>query len=376
MMQSVADDARWMALALEIAEGGRYSTRPNPRVGCVLVREGSLVASGFHHHAGGPHAERAALAAAGSAARGCTAYVTLEPCCHHGRTPPCTEALIEAGVARVVYAARDPNPKVAGGGARALGGAGIPVVGEVLAAEARALNRGFFARHERGRPWLALKLGMSLDGRTALANGASQWITDAPARADVQRLRAESCAVMTGIGTVLADDPRLDVRDPRFDLGGRPPLRVVLDAGLGLPLDARILGHDGACVVFTACTDATRIRALETAGARVEQVGSDAAGALDLPAVLARLAALEVNELLVEAGPRLAASLLMHSLIDQLIVYLAPLVLGADSRAAFATQGLASLAEAERWHFVDCAPVGRDLRLLLEPIRLDAKASN
>ena len=364
-----------MALALEAAEGGRYSTRPNPRVGCVLVRDGSLVSSGFHHHAGGPHAERVALAAAGSRARGSTAYVTLEPCCHHGRTPPCTEGLLEAGVTRVVYAAGDPNPKVAGGGARALQAAGVAVTGEVLGEASRALNRGFFARHERGRPWLVLKLGMSMDGRTALANGASQWITDEPARTDVQRLRAESCAVMTGIGTVLADDPRLDVRDPRFDLGGRPPLRVVLDAGLRTPSSARILGQDGACVVFTASHDHARIRLLAAAGAQVEQVGCQS-GKLDLRAVLARLAAMEVNELLVEAGPRLAASLLEESLIDQLIVYLAPLVLGEDSRAAFATRGLASLADAQRWHFADCTPVGRDLRLLLEPIRLDAKASN
>ena len=375
MTSAATEDARWMTLALEEAARGRCSTRPNPRVGCVLVRDGALVASGFHHHAGGPHAERVALAAAGPRARGTTAYVTLEPCCHHGRTPPCTEGLIEAGVARVVYAARDPNPRVDGGGALALQQAGIAVTGEVLAGEARALNRGFFSRHECGRPWLTLKLGMSLDGRTALANGASQWITDAPARADVQRLRAERCAVMTGSGTVLADDPRLDVRDPQFDLGGRAPLRVVLDRELKTPPGARVLGADGNCILFTASHDPARAAALEAAGARLERT-SVGSGGLELSAVLARLAALEVNELLVEAGPRLAASLLEQSLIDELIVYLAPVVLGADARAAFATRGLAALADASRWQFVESQAVGRDLRLTLNPVYLDAQASN
>ena len=375
MTSAATEDARWMALALEEAARGRSSTRPNPRVGCVLVHNGELVASGFHHHAGGPHAERVALAAAGPRARGTTAYVTLEPCCHHGRTPPCTEGLIEAGVARVVYAARDPNPRVDGGGALALQQAGIAVTGEVLAAEARALNRGFFSRYGRGRPWLTLKLGMSLDGRTALANGASQWITGEPARADVQRLRAESCAVMTGSGTVLADDPRLDVRDSQFDLGGRAPLRVVLDRDLTTPPNARVLGTDGNCVLFTASHDPARATALEAAGARLERIRLGPGG-LDLSTVLARLAALEVNELLVEAGPRLAASLLEQSLIDELIVYLAPVVLGADARAAFASHGLTALADASRWQFVDTHALGRDLRLTLTPVYLDAQASN
>lgn len=375
MGSQAADDTRWMALALAEAARGFSSTRPNPRVGCVIVRDGELVASGFHHHAGGPHAERVALAAAGPRARGATAYVTLEPCCHHGRTPPCTEGLIEAGVARVVHAARDPNPRVDGGGTRALQAAGITVMGEVLAEEARALNRGFFSRHERGRPWLTLKLGMSLDGRTALANGASQWITGEPARADVQRLRAGSCAVMTGVGTVLADDPRLDVRDPAFDLGGRPPLRVVLDGALRTPPSARVIAGDGNCVVFTSSADPVRAGLLEACGARVVQVAS-ANGQLDLQAVLAHLGALEVNELLVEAGPRLAASLLDQSLIDELIVYLAPVVLGGDARAAFATRGLLALADARRWKFVESAAVGCDLRLTLTPPCLDASASN
>lgn len=354
-----------MARALRLAERGRCSTRPNPRVGCVLVRDGSVVGEGFHHHAGGPHAERVALAVAGEQARGATAYVTLEPCCHHGRTPPCTEGLIEAGIQRVVYAADDANPRVAGGGARALRAEGIVVTSGLMAAASRDLNRGFFSRHERGRPWLTLKLGMSLDGRVALANGASQWITGDASRADVQRLRAGSCAILTGIGTVLDDDPRLDVRDARFDLGGKPPARVVLDSTLRLSPSARLLTLPGVCHVFTTAS-APAQAALEAVGAQVHVMPGDVSR-LDLPAVFARLAALDFNEVLAECGPTLAGALLDAGLVDELVVYIAPMVLGAEARGAFASRPLQVLQDATRWQLVDARRVGSDLRLRYFP---------
>lgn len=355
-----------MRRALELAAAGRCSTTPNPRVGCVLVRDGQTVGEGFHHHAGGPHAERVALAAAGGDARGATAYVTLEPCCHHGRTPPCTDGLIEAGVVRVVYADGDSNPRVAGGGVRQLEAAGIAVTGGVLAEEARQLNRGFHARHARGRPFVTLKLGMSLDGKVALANGVSQWITGPAARADVQRLRAQSCAVLTGIGTALADDPRLTVRDERFDLGGRQPLRVILDRHLRLPPTARVLTEPGRCVIFTRAVETPAAAALRAAGATLDNMtGSDAATELD--AVLARLAALEINELLVEAGPALSGAMVAAGLVDELVLYIAPLLLGAAARSAFITPALHALNEASRWRMVEMQAVGEDLRVVAAP---------
>ncbi|MSQ67139.1 MAG: bifunctional diaminohydroxyphosphoribosylaminopyrimidine deaminase/5-amino-6-(5-phosphoribosylamino)uracil reductase RibD [Gammaproteobacteria bacterium] len=359
-------DAHFMARALRLAERGMYTTRPNPRVGCVLTRHDEILAEGFHHHAGGPHAERVALRIAGARARGATAYVTLEPCCHHGRTPPCAQALIDAGVARVVYAAGDPNPLVAGGGVRLLEAAGITVCADVLASEARRLNRGFWSRHARGRPFITLKLGMSLDGKVALSNGHSQWITSAEARADVQRLRARSCVVLTGSGTVLADNPRLTVRDPRFDTAPRPPARAVLDTYLRTPPSAQILTAPGVCHLFTTCTDGRRHAPLLEAGACIEVLPTAPDG-LDLGALVARLAALEFNEVLVETGPTLAGSLLDAGLVDELIVYLAPVVLGRDARSAFATRALTQLGDAARWRFVEARPVGRDLRLTSEP---------
>ena len=355
-----------MALALRLAERGRCSTKPNPRVGCVLVRDGEIVGRGFHHHAGGPHAERVALADAGDKARGATAYVTLEPCCHHGRTPPCTEGLIDAGVSRVVYADGDTNPQVAGAGVRQLEAAGIRVTGGVMANEARRLNRGFHSRHQRGRPFITLKLGMSLDGKLALANGQSQWITGAEARADVQRLRAQSCAVLCGIGTVLADNPRMTVRDPRFDLADRQPARVVLDGKLRFPASAAMLREPGRTVVFTRNSDDAAQQALRTVGAEIE---SQPAGdeALDLHAVCARLATLEFNEVLVESGPVLAGALLDAGLVDELVIYLAPMLLGATARSAFATRELLDLSDATRFHCLETRSIGRDLRLTLTP---------
>lgn len=366
-----AEDHAFMARALQLAVRGRFTTRPNPRVGCVLVREGRIVAEGFHHRAGEAHAEAAALNVAGPDARGCTAYVTLEPCAHHGRTPPCADALIAAGVARVVYAVADPNPHVTGGGASRLRAAGIPSEGGLLMAEARDLNRGFLLRCEHGRPFVTLKMGMSLDGRVALANGESQWITGTESRADVQRLRAGSCAVLTGIGTVLADDPRLDVRDPRFDTAGRPPARVILDSALRTPPAAKIFSVPGEVIVFTANTDLGRADALRERGARVEAVASRA-GRLDLTAVLSRLGTLGMNEVLVEAGPGVAGSLLSAHLVDELILYIAPMLLGTGARDAFAWPSLAGLAEAPRFSCVEVRRTGADQRMILRPGLLDA----
>lgn len=361
------DDHRHMAEALRLAARGLCSTRPNPRVGCVVVRDGKVVGRGFHHHAGGPHAEVIALGEAGAAAAGATAYVTLEPCNHHGRTPPCVDALIAARVARVVYACDDPNPRVAGQGAARLRAAGVVVDAGPLGTDARELNRGFISRFERGRPFLTLKIGMSLDGKTALANGRSQWITGAAARADVQRLRARSCAVLTGIGTVLADDPALDVRDAKFDLGGVPPARVVLDAALRLPPDAQLFRTRGPVLVFTAAQDPARRAVLERAGARLEPVPAATGGGVELPLVLGRLAALGCNEVLAECGPRLAGALLAAGFVDELVCYLAPKILGGRARSAFALADFTALADVPSLEWLETRRVGPDFRLVARP---------
>jgi diaminohydroxyphosphoribosylaminopyrimidine deaminase/5-amino-6-(5-phosphoribosylamino)uracil reductase len=355
-----------MARALELAEGGRYTARPNPRVGCVLVKDGVIIAEGFHRKAGEAHAEAAALAKAGAAARGATAYVTLEPCAHQGRTPPCADALIAAGVSRVVHAIDDPNPRVQGGGANRLRAAGILSEHGLLAAEARALNRGFLMRCEHGRPFVTLKLGMSLDGRVALANGQSQWITGAESRADVQRLRAGACAVLTGVDTVIADDPRLDVRDPRFDLDGLAPARVVLDSTLRTPVAARLFSVPGEVILCTVNDAAPDAPALRAKGAQIEVVSARHQRP-DPAMVLARLAARGMNEILVEAGPTVAGSLLAAGLVDELVLYVAPMLLGAGARDGFAWPPLAELAAAPRFTRIESARCGEDERLILRP---------
>src|SRR5512135_2431955 len=295
-----AIDSQWMARALCLAERGLYTTAPNPRVGCVLVKDGKIIGEGWHERAGEPHAEVHALRAAGGAARGATAYVTLEPCSHHGRTPPCADALIAAGVSRVVSAMQDPNPLVAGQGLQKLSDAGIEVECGLMEAAARELNIGFVSRMTRGMPWVRSKIAASLDGRTALANGTSKWITGEAARRDVQHWRARSCAILTGIGTVLADDPQLNVRSME---SARQPLRAVVDNGLRIPPAARLLQQPGA-VIYTATQDAQKIAALEKSGARVA-VLADAGGQVDLSAVLRDLAERGCNEVLVEAGSKL-----------------------------------------------------------------------
>jgi diaminohydroxyphosphoribosylaminopyrimidine deaminase/5-amino-6-(5-phosphoribosylamino)uracil reductase len=349
-----------MARALELAQRGLTTTQPNPRVGCVIARGGQIIAEGWHERAGLAHAEATALNLAGAAAAGATAYVTLEPCSHFGRTPPCADALIKARLARVVFAIEDPNPRVAGTGASRLRAAGIAVESGLLAEEARELNVGHLSRMQRGRPWVRIKLAMSLDGRTSLADGSSQWITGATAREDVQQWRARSSAILTGIGTVLADDPRLDVRT-----GAEPqPLRVILDSRLRTPPAARILAKPGRVLLFGASDDDARHRALEEQGVTIELLGD----AQPTPErVLKRLAELEINELLVEAGPTLAGAFVQTGFADELLVYVAPMLLGPQARPLLALPALATLAQARRFTLFESQPVGADLRLRLRP---------
>ena len=352
-----------MARALHLARNGLYGTSPNPRVGCVLVREGRIVGEGWHERAGGPHAEVHALKVAGAAARGAIAFITLEPCSHTGKTPPCAAALVEAGISRVVYAMADPDPRVSGRGAAALGAAGINTAGGLLEAEARLLNAGYIRRHTQGRPWVRCKVAISLDGCVAAADGSSKWITGAEAREDVQRLRAQSCAILSGSGTVLADDPRLDVRMEGIE---RQPLRVVLDRRLRTPRGSAVLTPPGRCLIFTASSDAKARAALEQKGATVivREAGEGFA-----EAVLEHLAQEEnVNEVLVEAGPRLSGALLSQGLIDELIVYQAPLLLGDQAAGAFHLPELKSLAEGLRLDSLDMRRFGSDWRYVFRPL--------
>jgi diaminohydroxyphosphoribosylaminopyrimidine deaminase / 5-amino-6-(5-phosphoribosylamino)uracil reductase len=354
-----AADEQHMRHALGLAALGLNTTDPNPRVGCVLVRAGAVVGEGWHERAGGPHAEVCALQSAGADARGATAYVSLEPCAAQGRTPPCTGALLEAGVARVIYAVADPNPEMRGGAA-ALREAGLQVEGGLLADEARELNVGFFSRHERRLPWVRAKLGASLDGRTALASGESRWITGAQARTDGQLFRARSSAVLTGSGTALADDPTLNVR---IQGASRQPMRVVLDSGLRVPPGARVFGPEAPTVVFTASADEGRREALLQRGVRVETVDGTDSG-LDLHAVLGRLAALGANEVWVEAGARLTGALLSAQLVDELVVYLAPCLLGPQAQPLANLPLLSSLDERLMLRFASVQQVGSDIRVI------------
>lgn len=361
-----ARDARFMARALQLANKGLHTTDPNPRVGCVVVKDGEIVGEGWHERAGEAHAEVLALAAAGARARGATVYVTLEPCCHHGRTPPCTRALIDAGIARVVAAMQDPNPRVAGQGVQQLTDVGIAIDIGLMEAAARALNPGFIQRMQTGRPYVRVKLAASLDGRTALASGESKWITGAAARHDVQCWRARSSSILTGIGTVLADDPSLTVRD--VDVQGRQPLRVVADSRLRLPVTAKLLAAPGATLVATVSADAHRAAALTDAGAELVLLrGAD--GRVDLAALLAHLAQREVNELLVEAGASLSGALLDAGLIDELIVYIAPHVLGAGARGMFDTSLLTRMAERTSLTITDVRAFGPDWRIVAKPVK-------
>jgi diaminohydroxyphosphoribosylaminopyrimidine deaminase/5-amino-6-(5-phosphoribosylamino)uracil reductase len=352
-------DSRYMARALDLAERGLYTTTPNPRVGCVLVQGEAIVGEGWHVRAGEGHAEIEALRRAGTAARGAVAYVTLEPCSHHGRTPPCAEALIAAGVSRVVAAMTDPNPLVAGTGLAKLRAAGIDVASGVLEERARALNVGFVSRMQRGRPWVRLKIAASLDGKTALASGESRWITGPKARADGHAWRARACAILTGIGTVRADDPQLSVREVETP---RQPLRIVLDSRLTIAPQAKLLAGGGSLVVCVQAPRELRER-LERAGTEVLELPG-ANGEVDLAALLRVLGTRQVNELHVEAGPLLSGSLLRQGLADELLLYLAPCVLGEGARGMFALPLLQEMGQRYSLDVIDISRIGADLRLV------------
>ena len=380
-------DHALMAHALRLARQGLYGTDPNPRVGCVIVSGGEVVGEGFHARAGELHAELLALHAAGERARGATAYVTLEPCTHTGRTPPCSEALIAAGVRRVVAAMRDPNPQAAGGLER-FAQAGIEALSGVLEGEAEALNPGFIKRMKTGLPWVRVKLAMSLDGRTAMVSGESRWITGEAARRDVQFLRARSSAVMTGIGTVLADDPRLDVRLDARELGTgggvRQPLRVVLDSRLRMPPTAHLCG--ASTLVFCAedadrtAGDALRMAGVEVVrmdrstsprpspargeGDKMQTVRDFHGSGIDLEAALRELARRGMNEIQVEAGPILSGSLLEAGLVDELVIYLAPHLMGEAARGLFHLPGITRMAERINLKIRDIRAVGDDWRII------------
>ena len=347
-----------MAEALALAARGLYTTTPNPRVGAVVVRDGAVVGRGFHERAGGPHAETIALAEAGERARGATAYVTLEPCSHHGRTPPCADALVAAGVSRVVAAMADPNP-LAREGADRMRAAGVAVEIGLMEAESRELNIGFISRVARGRPWVRLKVAASLDGRTALAGGESQWITGAEARRDGHRWRARACAILTGIGTVKDDNPRLTVRDIETP---RQPLKVVVDSKLEVSPRAKLFAS-GAVLVVAAVADRDRIARLAEVGAEVI-VMPNAAGKVDLAALMVELARRELNEVHVEAGTKLNGSLVSAGVVDEVLLYLAPSLIGDSGRGMFNLPAPASLAARTHLAVRDVTRIGDDVRVI------------
>lgn len=359
------NDQQYMHRAFELAERGLYNTGANPRVGCVLVKEGRVIGEGWTQPVGQAHAEVHALANATESAQGATAYVTLEPCSHFGRTPPCSSALIEAGVKRVVAASVDPNPLVSGNGINALRAAGITVESGLLDTLNGPLNCGFFSRMTRSRPWVRVKLAASLDGRTALADGESRWITSAESRADVQRWRARANCILTGVGTIIADDPRMTVRlpDERWTNGSdTQPLLAIVDSKCRTPLSARIFQRDGKIVIYSNSNKNMHERCEV-----VYHLSASPSGQISLSGVLRDLADREINEVHVEAGAELAASLLHEGLIDELIVYIAPHLLGADARALFQFAGLTDMSHRPSFRFDDVSRTGPDVRLILTP---------
>ncbi|MFL6659236.1 MAG: bifunctional diaminohydroxyphosphoribosylaminopyrimidine deaminase/5-amino-6-(5-phosphoribosylamino)uracil reductase RibD [Massilia sp.] len=357
----IDDDTEGMQLALEWAARGMYTTAPNPRVGCVIVRDGLVIGAGHTQPAGQAHAEVQALrdaAARGNDVRGATAYVTLEPCNHHGRTPPCSDALVAAGVGRVVAAMTDPNPLVAGQGLAKLAAAGIAVTSGVLEKQAHEMNIGFFSRMQRGRPWIRMKTAASLDGMTGLHNGQSQWITGEMARADGHAWRARACAILTGIGTVKADNPELTVRALETP---RQPRRIIVDSKLEINLDARVL-EGAASWIVSAMADPAKEAALRAAGHEVIML-PNATGKVDLAALMLELGRREINEVHVEAGSKLNGSLIREGCVDELLVYLAPSLIG-DGQGMFALPALQQLDQQYRLRFHDVSKLGEDLRVL------------
>ena len=353
-----------MQRALRLAQKGLYTTDPNPRVGCVIVKDGDIVGEGWHQKAGEPHAEVLALRQAGKNAKDATAYVTLEPCSHIGKTPPCADTLVQAEVGRVVVAMQDPNPLVAGQGIKRLQDSGIKVESGLMEAQARVLNPGFIKRMETGLPYVRVKLAMSLDGRTAMASGESQWISGDAARQDVQFLRARSAAVLTGIGTVLSDNPSMNVRLSAEDLDideVRQPLRVVLDTALRFPADAKMLEHEGEVLVLTASKNAT-----ENAAYQIEQV-AEKNGKIDLEAALKLLAEKEINEIHVEAGAALCGALLQQKLVDEIIIYMAPHIMGDEARGLFSLPGLSEMKDRISLDIQDVRMLAKDVRITASP---------
>jgi diaminohydroxyphosphoribosylaminopyrimidine deaminase/5-amino-6-(5-phosphoribosylamino)uracil reductase len=354
-------DLEFMARALQLAERGRFTTDPNPRVGCVLVKNGRIIGEGFHERAGQAHAEINALKNANEDTNGATAYVTLEPCSHHGKTPPCCDALIDAGIKRLVVAMKDPNPLVAGRGLERCKVAGIEIICDVLRADAEKLNRGFVSRMTKNRPFVRSKIAMSLDGKTALTNGESKWITSPEARADVHLFRAGSSAILTGIGTVLADNPSLNAR---VDFEIVQPIRVILDSTLQMPLNAEMINAMGRILILTCSTDEQKQVLLKQAGFEIH-VLPDKMGRLDLHAVMDFLAQQEINNVFVEAGATLNGALLEANLVDEWLIYMASCVLGDKGRGAFSLPELQSMADKKNLQWQDVRHVGRDLRMTL-----------
>ncbi|SIS86327.1 diaminohydroxyphosphoribosylaminopyrimidine deaminase [Thalassolituus maritimus] len=370
MSRLLPTDLEWMSDALRLAKKGLYTTSPNPRVGCVIVKDGVKVGEGWHQKAGEPHAEVHALRAAGDQARGATAYVTLEPCSHYGRTPPCAEGLIKAGVARVVGAVRDPNPSVAGRGYEMLRQAGIEVVESCLEPEATAINAGFMKRMRTGLPYVRVKLAMSLDGRTAMASGESQWITGSAARRDVQALRAQSCAVITGADSVIIDNPSMTVRPDEAGLDipeglRRQPLRVIVDGAHRVSNEATIFDKPGDILIAARTPPASPINRDTGLGALSYWAG-ERDEHTDIDALLCHLATQGSNEVLIESGAKLAAAFVSAGLVDELIVYCAPTLLGSDARPLLSLP-LSEMKQQIRWQWQDVRMVGDDLRLTLRP---------
>ena len=352
-------DHQFMSLALRLAKKGIYATAPNPNVGCVLVKDNEIVGQGWHEKYGQAHAEVNALKQAGNRAEGATAYVTLEPCCHQGKTPPCTDALIKAKVKRVVAAMVDPHSKVAGKGLEQLKQAGIIVESGLLESQSKELNLGFIKRMQMRLPYVRCKLAMSLDGRTAMASGESKWITSSAAREDVQRLRARSAAILTGVGTVLADDPSLTVR---LDEVVSQPLRVVVDTNLSMPTDAKMLKQAGQTVIMTCSTNESVTQALKNTGADIH-VMPNCNSSVDLKSLLLQLGEMEINDVLLESGARLSGAMLQAGLIDELIIYMAPVLMGNEARGLFALPGLDAMKDKIELDIVEQRVVGKDIRI-------------
>ena len=357
-MQWTTQDIQWMALALRQAERGLYTTSPNPHVGCVIVKDGKLIGEGAHLKAGEPHAEVHALRQAGTDAKGATAYVTLEPCSHYGRTPPCAHALVEAGIRRVYVAMQDPNPLVAGQGIAYLQDHGIEVHAGLLEAQAQALNPGFVLRMTQQRPYVRLKVAASLDGKTALANGVSQWITSPASRRDVHHWRARSCAMLTGIGTILHDNPSLTVRDVDTS---RQPVRVIVDSQLRIPLNAKVLEQGHAIIAFAQAPE-DKIARLQALGVQTLAL-PDAAGQVDIAGLLQQLAQQQLNEILVEAGAGLNGALLQTGLVDELLLYYAPKLMGTTGTGMFTLPAFTEMSQSMDLDLKDVRQFGQDIRI-------------